>query len=299
MAMDDAYVLTARELEILSLTGSGHSAQEIADVLRISRCAVENHRRRIYRKLGVAGPGQAVFRGLGLLGLPGEMPQMTPVCGRELVVVHSKCPLAFEVVARALIGCGRALAALRDAPSYEEDALGWSGVRFTAVLVDPAPADWALSARLGAMAVAVPSTPPEAPMVAEAIARGAHAVLWLSDVPDHLCAVLDLVAKDYLVVGAGMSRRLRPAPRLSAREADVLASIACGRTIRQTARLLGIASKTVESTRARLFRKLGARNSAEALTNAYRAGLVAAGPPGERPRAEVTAPGSPDPPART
>ncbi|SEH00318.1 DNA-binding response regulator, NarL/FixJ family, contains REC and HTH domains [Nonomuraea solani] len=294
--MEDAYVLTVRELEILSLTGSGHSAQEIADLLSVSRCAVENHRRRIYRKLGVAGPGQAVFR--GLLGLPGNVPRPAEVPGRDLVVVQSKCPIAFEVVARALIECGRALAVLRDALPYDEDALDWAGIRCTAVLVDPVAADWALPARLGALAVAVPSAAPQAATVAEAIANGAQAVLWLRDVPDHLCAVLDLVSKDYLVVGAGAGRPLNPVPRLTAREADVLRAIALGHTIRQTARLLGIASKTVESTRARLFRKLGAHNSAEALTIAYRAGLVAAGPPGERPRTGLTGPGSPGPPAR-
>ncbi|WP_170222961.1 response regulator transcription factor [Nonomuraea turkmeniaca] len=67
-------------------------------------------------------------------------------------------------------------------------------------------------------------------------------------------------------------------PRLTAREHDVLVSIAGGHTIRQTARLLGIASKIVESTRARLFRKLDARNRSEAFTNAYRAGLIPPGP---------------------
>ncbi|MEV4171914.1 LuxR C-terminal-related transcriptional regulator [Nonomuraea sp. NPDC049709] len=290
--MDDTDVLTARELEILSLTGSGHSAQEIADLLSVSRCAVENHRRRIYRKLGVVGQGQAVLRGLGLIGPPGQASPAELVRGRELVVVHARCLLAVEMVTRALLGAGRALAAVRDALPYDEEEQGWLGARFTAVLVDPVPADWALPAGLGARAVAVPTMPPEPAMVTDAVGRGAYAVLWLRDVPELLCAVLELVAREYLVVGAGMCRWLSPVPRLTGREREVLASIARGHTIRQTARLLGIASKTVESTRARLFRKLGARNRSEALTNAYRAGLVAAVP-------EVTGPGSPDPPGRT
>jgi FixJ family two-component response regulator len=42
--MVDVDVLTARELQVLSLTCAGHSAQEIADRLRISRCTVENHK---------------------------------------------------------------------------------------------------------------------------------------------------------------------------------------------------------------------------------------------------------------
>lgn len=67
---------------------------------------------------------------------------------------------------------------------------------------------------------------------------------------------------------------------LTPREHDVLSSIADGRTIRQTARMLGIAAKTVENTRARLFRKLGARNRSQTLTIAYRLGLLPPGPAG-------------------
>ncbi|GAA4974632.1 hypothetical protein GCM10023334_100550 [Nonomuraea thailandensis] len=294
MAMEDADVLTARELEILSLTGSGHSAQEIADRLRLSRCAVENHRRRIYRKLGVAGQGQAVFRGLGLLE-PAGRAYVERERGRELVVLHARCPIAGEVVTRAMIGAGRALAAVRGPLPYDEEM---AGGRLTAVLVDPVEADWALPGRLGARAIAVPSAPPGPCVVTDAVARGAHAVLWLGDVPGHLCAVLDLVAREYLVVGAGMVRRLGPAPRLTEREAEVLASIARGDSIKQTARLLGIAGKTVESTRARLFVKLGARNRSEALTIAHRVGLLPPGPPGGRPRRRITGLGSPDRPGR-
>ena len=54
----------------------------------------------------------------------------------------------------------------------------------------------------------------------------------------------------------------------------ILGSIARGHTIRQTARALGIAAKTVENTQARLFRKLGARNRAETLTIARDVGLL-------------------------
>jgi DNA-binding NarL/FixJ family response regulator len=63
-------------------------------------------------------------------------------------------------------------------------------------------------------------------------------------------------------------------PELTARECDILGSIARGHTIRQTARTLGIAAKTVENTQARLFRKLGVRNRMEALTTADALGLI-------------------------
>ncbi|GAA3529573.1 hypothetical protein GCM10022419_005630 [Nonomuraea rosea] len=296
MTMDENDILTGRELEILSLTGSGHSAQEIAALVGISRCAVENHRRRIYHKLGVAGPSQAVAMGLALdpRAVPLRSSGAAAPFGRQLVVVHARCVVAAELVTRTMIGCGRAVVAVRTVAPCEDHVEGWSTIVFTAVLVDPVPGDWLLPVRLGARTVAVPSEPPGPAAVTEAMARGAYAVLWLQDVPEHLCAVLDLVAKGYVVVGA--SGRPELVPRLTARERDVLASIADGHTIRQTARLLGIASKTVESTRARLFRKLGARNRSQALAIAYRTGLVAGQ---DRPAVAITARGSPGQPART
>lgn len=63
-------------------------------------------------------------------------------------------------------------------------------------------------------------------------------------------------------------------PELTARECDILRSIANGDTVRQTARGIGIAEKTVENTQARMFRKLGVRNRAGALAAAYALGLV-------------------------
>ena len=63
-------------------------------------------------------------------------------------------------------------------------------------------------------------------------------------------------------------------PDLTAREFDVLRSIARGDTVRQTARLLTIAEKTVESLKGRLFLKLGAHNTAGAIRTAHALGLL-------------------------
>jgi len=83
--------------------------------------------------------------------------------------------------------------------------------------------------------------------------------------------VLRMVSQGYLVVA---SRPMRPLigvvrarwdehsadgeqrlPELTARESDILRSLARGHSIRQTARSLGIAAKTVENVQTRLFRK--------------------------------------------
>lgn len=74
--------------------------------------------------------------------------------------------------------------------------------------------------------------------------------------------------------------RDRP-PDLTAREFDILRSIAMGHTVRQTARLLAIAEKTVENLQGRLFLKLGTHNRAGAIRAAYTLGLLDfdSGPP--------------------
>jgi NADH-quinone oxidoreductase subunit M len=72
----------------------------------------------------------------------------------------------------------------------------------------------------------------------------------------------------------GRNEQYRGLPDLTARERDILTSIADGHTVRQTARALGIAAKTVENTQARLFRKLGARNRPGALAAAHALGLL-------------------------
>lgn len=63
-------------------------------------------------------------------------------------------------------------------------------------------------------------------------------------------------------------------PELTAREADILRSIALGHTVRQTAHLLSIAEKTVENTQARLFLKLGTHNRAGTIGAAHGLGLL-------------------------
>jgi DNA-binding NarL/FixJ family response regulator len=68
----------------------------------------------------------------------------------------------------------------------------------------------------------------------------------------------------------------RPArvPELTAREADILRSIAMGHSVRETAAHLAIAEKTVENTQARLFLKLGTHNRAGAIGAAHGLGIL-------------------------
>jgi DNA-binding CsgD family transcriptional regulator len=98
-----------------------------------------------------------------------------------------------------------------------------------------------------------------------------------------------MVSQGYLVVDSlpmrsligagrpGFSQRVTNSgelPVLTARESDILLSVARGDSIRQTARALGISPKTVENIQTGLFRKLGVRNRTEAFTVVDALGLL-------------------------
>lgn len=98
-----------------------------------------------------------------------------------------------------------------------------------------------------------------------------------------IAAVVAVVASGYQIVDPARRSPWGP-PELSVREREILRCAARGDTVRQTARALGIAAKTVENLQTRLYRKLGVRNPAAALANraaalavAYDLGLVEVG----------------------
>src|SRR5207253_11178591 len=70
--------LTDRELEIVVLSGSGHSVPEIAGLLGISPLTVENLKRRVYAKLDVSSGAHAVARAASLGMLERKAPVAAP-----------------------------------------------------------------------------------------------------------------------------------------------------------------------------------------------------------------------------
>jgi RNA polymerase sigma factor (sigma-70 family) len=60
-----------------------------------------------------------------------------------------------------------------------------------------------------------------------------------------------------------MDRAFRPTVNLTPREREISAHVVNGLTCKEVARKLGISHRTVEVHRARLMKKLQARNSAE------------------------------------
>jgi DNA-binding NarL/FixJ family response regulator len=114
--------------------------------------------------------------------------------------------------------------------------------------------------------------------MANALHGGARAVLADTDADELLPAVNSLVRAGYLVAAEDVIRPLLTGgptrTTLTRRERDILASIARGHSVGETANTLGIAIKTVQSQQRQLFSKLGARNRLDALTRARTLGLV-------------------------
>jgi two-component system, NarL family, nitrate/nitrite response regulator NarL len=291
----DGAALTERELEIATLLGAGHNVPEMAGRMGISPRTVENHKRRLYAKLGVGNSSQAVSRvtSLGLLEgavAEGPLPRRAEQGRPPLVVAHGTRGPCLDQVALALVDAGLpfVLSSTLDGLDQAHWAR-WHRGPLTAVLVDPAPEDWTLPAMLAAPAIVVHSAGPDLAAVADALLHGAQALVRGAEVRDDLVALLTLVGSGYFAMDAAhiedltdwlstaVADRTPTVPALTVRERDILVSIADGHTVLQTARCLGIAKKTVESTQARLFRKLGARNRAEALAMGHRLGLVDTG----------------------
>jgi DNA-binding NarL/FixJ family response regulator len=241
--------LSPRELEILALISAGCSAADIADVLDISPHTVTNYKRRIFLKLGVHSRTQAAAEA-GRLGLRGE--EVDP--RRREAITGSPGSLRDTVAG--------ILAATDNRPP----------VTF---LVQPTEACWRAS-QFNKIVVVEPRGRDK---VAEAIRRGADAVLSEEHLEERLPMAVSLVRAGYLIAASDVLRALLRGARswpggLTPRERDILGSIALGHSVRETAETLGISVKTVQCEQRQLFAKLGAANRPAALAAAREFGLI-------------------------
>jgi DNA-binding NarL/FixJ family response regulator len=207
-----------------------------------------------------------------------------------LAVVSGQQCSALDQVVSALVAAPLPFVLVRQpGPVADTHWARWHRGPIVAVLVDPAPSDWDLVAELSVPAILVHSKPLDPPELAEALASGASSLVPADRIDDHFLSVLRMVGQGYLVVDSMPMRPLIGAvrarwderapgrlelPELTARESDILQSLSSGHSIRQTARALGIAPKTVENVQTRLFRKLGVRNRSGALAVADAFGLL-------------------------
>jgi two-component system, NarL family, nitrate/nitrite response regulator NarL len=293
--------LTDREVEIVVLTASGHSVGEIATLLRISPLTVENLKRRVFAKLDVSSSAHAVSRAASLGMLDGSASPAPRTRANDsgdstvLTVVSGQDGFAIDQIAAVLIAAQLPFVLVqKPGPVADTHWAHWHRGPIVAALADPGQEDWDLVAELGIPAILVHSKPVDPPELAEALASGATALLPADRIDDHFLSVLRMVSQGYLVVGSSPMKPLIGAvrarwedgvagrmelPELTARESDILRCLAQGYSIRQTARVLGIAPKTVENVQTRLFRKLGVRNRSGAFAVADAFGLLPATAP--------------------
>ena len=174
-----------------------------------------------------------------------------------------------------------------DAGGFTTGSTPRDGLTALVVLVDPTPADWDAALALGAPVVLVTGRPLDAAGAAEAVLRGADAVVHAGSNPENLLDAVRVVAGGGTLLDPGQARALAEASRamgstvgcpviLSSREHQILESITRGEVVKQTAIALGITAKTVENLQGRLFCKLGVRNRAQAVARAFELGLLGA-----------------------
>lgn len=152
-----------------------------------------------------------------------------------------------------------------------------------AVLVGPETADWEPARAEGVPIVVVVEPDLDEQRRVELVLRGAEAIVDTDRLSSTVGHVLEVVAGGGTDLTPSQSRALAQlarkavaedrSPALTTREREIIASIAGGDSVKQTALALGISAKTVENLQSRLFRKLGVRNRAQAVARAHALGL--------------------------
>lgn len=151
-----------------------------------------------------------------------------------------------------------------------------------AVLVDPREEHWRAAVGRPVVVVTTEALGPDA--ITALVLRGAEAVVGADAPPERVADAVATVSAGGSVLDPEVARRVVALARsaaaaagsapLSAREGEILGCIARGLSVKQTARRLGVAHKTVENVQGRLYRKLGVRNRAQAVARAHSLGLL-------------------------
>jgi DNA-binding NarL/FixJ family response regulator len=281
--------LTQRELEVLYLVCAGYPPRQIGLELGISPHTVENHKQRIFNKLGVHNQAHAAASAVRLGLLAQAQPQrpdgVTPERRPGLRVDLKKFDGPLAARARKTLERHHIVIVDRETVPKPRDNEenghrdNSDMVHPVTVLIDPPPQGWRTqSGRL----VVITTEEPKQHLLAQAVATGVT-VLPSSLVDDLLAPAVEAANAGYVLISAAYSRSVLGPPggewrrwqlALTPREQEILAAIAQGHTTKQTARLLGISVRTVENLQGNLFRKLRVHRKAAALVVAHELGLL-------------------------
>jgi DNA-binding NarL/FixJ family response regulator len=297
--------LTARETAVLRLIGEGCTCLEASLRLGISSKTVENHKQRIFRKLGVQNQSHAIAIALrtGVIDTihRSEITDVTtanpnpPRQGRpsmdvlvaegnalERDIIVSICKeKGINVVVGPSTGaelievCHRLRPRIVVAPD-----------RFGSQPIDKFLPEILL---LGIRVILMSSAEPSHERLSTLLGYGIHGYMSHEATPDEVAIGLQAVARgavsiDHTTAAIVLQQwrgfRTRLDSRLdlglgslTGREEDVLRAMTRGLATKAIARELGVAIKTVENHKIRVFSKLAVRTQAQAVTVALNHGL--------------------------
>ncbi|MCE7001443.1 LuxR C-terminal-related transcriptional regulator [Kibdelosporangium philippinense] len=276
--------LTQRELEVLYLVCAGYPPRQIGLELGISPHTVENHKQRIFTKLGVHSQAHAAASAvrLGLLsqvqpartdGLPQDRRP-----GLRVVLDRTDDPIADR--AREVLEKHHITVLDKHAVPKQRTEGDAKDDTAVTVLIDPPASSWNTPPARGI--VVITSQEPKQHLLTQAAASGVT-ILAASIVDDLLAPAVEAANAGYVLISSAYSRAVLGPPggesrrwqlALTPREQEILSAIAQGHTTKQTARLLGISVRTVENLQGNLFRKLRVHRKAAALVVAHELGLL-------------------------
>jgi DNA-binding NarL/FixJ family response regulator len=279
-----AATLTDRELDVLRQIGAGLTASEVGERLGISARTVDSHKQRIFAKLGVQNQAQAI------IAAASDNAPRVALAGRDTLVRRAGRGAleasGLRVVADVASFSGLAAAVDDVAPDVvvtdvelDDGRLGphlarlqGRAARVLLLCENPAPEDLFTALFGGASGYLLidEASPAELSEAVAAVARGDAALN-----PAVAATILAQWRQDRADVEPA---NRRPAD-LTARELEVLQAMVDGLGGKAIANRYGLALKTVEHHKARIFSKLGARNQAQAVSIALAQQLVDAEKP--------------------
>lgn len=284
--------LTAREREIVAGLGAGLTVSEIGDRLRISPKTIENHKQRLYAKLGVRNQAHAVVTAVrtGAVSFDGDVRYATSrSAGGARLVIGDRSRLIRDLTAGACRKQGLDVVAEASTPAEVLAACRARGPDIV-LLSEPLAGESAEStvrvlAGMGIhVLVLAERWSPERAL--RALDAGASGYLMHDSTTERIAAAVAAVAGGGGVLDPRVTRLLLgewrqsrtavPAPgnTLTPREREVLATMAAGLGSKAIAAALGMAVKTVENHKRHIFDKLGARTQAHAVSIAMAKGIV-------------------------
>lgn len=285
--------LTPREAQVMRSVADGQSTEQIGTTLGLAPKSVDNHKQRIFSKLGAQNGAHAVAIEAGFAGGAGS--PMKAIVADPSLSLRGVLTRTFDGLADIdVVASVGSLSELLDCCRRCTPKVVLAGTSFAdGDLVEVLPEVLLAGARV---LVICDADAGAAEVVSPLLFAGASGCLFVQDAgPDEVVAATrDVAAGNAALHPAAAAAVLRQwratrsttpdstgspsaavaVPSLTRREAEVLAALARGLPTKRIGRELAVSPKTVDAHIARLLAKLGARNRAQAVSVALERGLL-------------------------